>query len=73
MFVSTILEKNSGKSRKRAVRERKAFTLFISNEVMNDSTEMKKVLEESAVLIYAITETIKQKIKHRKVDFLVFC
>ena len=37
----------------------KWFNLFISNEDMNDIIKVKKSLEDSAVLIDGVTETVK--------------
>ena len=53
-------------SEKGAVRARKRFTLFISNEDMNDIIKIIKSLEDSGVLIYGATETVKQEKKTRR-------
>ena len=50
-------------SEKRAVRAGKGLTLFISNEDMNDIIKIIKSLEDSGVLIYGVTETVKHEIK----------
>ena len=61
----------NGKGDVRAV---KGFTLFISNEDMNDIIKIIKSLEDSRVLIYGVTETVKHEIKkNKKVDLLVLC
>ena len=60
-------------SRKGAVRARKWYTLFTSNEDMNDIIQIIKSLEDSGVLINGVTETGKHEIKNRKVDFLELC
>ena len=39
------------------------FTLFISSEDMNDIIKIIKPLEDSDVLIDAVTETVKQEIR----------
>ena len=45
------------------VRAGKIFTLFISNEDMNDIIKIIKSLVDSNVLIHGITETVKHKLK----------
>ena len=45
-------------------------TLIISNEEMNDIMEIVNSLEESGLLIKSISETIKNKAKEQKEDFL---
>ena len=61
----------NGKGNVRAV---KGFTLFISNEDMNDIIKIIKSLEDSRVLIYGVTETVKHEIKKdKKMDLLVLC
>ena len=52
------------------VRWGKRFTLFISNEHMDDIIKIIKSLENSSLLIDGATETVKHEIK-KKVDFLV--
>ena len=52
----------NGKGDVRAV---KGFTLFISNEDMNDIIKIIKSLEDSRVLIYGVTETVKHEIKKK--------
>ena len=49
--------------KKGAVRAGKGFTLFILNEDMNDVIKTIKSPEDSNVLIYGITETVKHEIK----------
>ena len=46
-------------SGKRAVRTRKEFPLFISNEDMNDIIKIVKLTEDSGVLIDGVTKTVK--------------
>ena len=41
----------------------KGFTLFISNELMNDFIKTIKSLEDSDVLIDGVTETVKHEIR----------
>ena len=48
---------------KEAVRVEKGFTLFISNENINDIIEILKSLKDSGVLIDEVTETVKHEIK----------
>ena len=50
---------------------RKGFTLFISNEDMNDIIKIIKSLENSNVLIDGITETVKPEIKRKKKIYLL--
>ena len=49
-----------------AVRAGKGFTLFISNEDMNDIIKIIKSLEDSGVLIDGVTETVKHEIKKQE-------
>ena len=58
--INKFERKISGKG---AVRAGRGFTLFISNEDMNDITEIKKLLEDSGVLIDGVTETVKHEVK----------
>ena len=46
------------------------FTLFISNEDMNDIIRIKNSLEDPGVLIDGVTETIKHEIKKQEGRFL---
>ena len=55
---------------KGAVRAGKGFTLFISNEDLNDIIKIIKSLEDSGVLIDGVTETVKHETKNKKADFL---
>ena len=50
-------------SGKRAVRAERGFTLFISNEDINDIIRIIKPLEDSGVLIDCVTETVKHQVK----------
>ena len=52
-------------SRKRAVIARKGFTLFITNEDMNDIIKVIKSLEDSGVLTDGVTETVEHEIKNK--------
>ena len=45
-------------------------TLVISNEEINDIMKIVKSLEESGLLIKAVSETIKNKVKGQKAGFL---
>ena len=54
-----ILKKE--KSRKGALRTGKRFTLFISNQDMNDIIKIIKSLQDSVVLINRVTETVNMK------------
>ena len=57
-------------SAKRAVRAGKRFTVFISNENMNDIIKIIKSLEDSDVLIDGVIEIVKHEIKKQKGGFL---
>ena len=63
-FVSNLTSnaiKNLKKKKisgKRAVRAGKGFTLFISNENMNDIIKVQKSLEDFDALIDGVTETV---------------
>ena len=50
-------------SGKEAVRAGKGYTLFITNEDMNDIIKIIKSLEDLGVLIDGVTETVKHEIK----------
>ena len=50
-------------SAKRPVRTGKGFTLFISNEDMNDTIKYIKSLEDLDILIDGVTETVKHEIQ----------
>ena len=66
-LTSTAINKFERRiSGKGAVRTGKGFTLFISNEDMNDIIKIIKPLEDSKV----ITETVKHKIKNQQGGFL---
>ena len=58
--INKFDRKISGKG---AIRAEKGFTLFISNEDMNDNFKVIKSLEDSSVLIDGVTETVKHEIK----------
>ena len=68
--INKFDRKISGKG---AVRAGKRFTLFISNEDMNDTTKITNSSEDSGVLIDRVTETVKHKIKNKKADFVELC
>ena len=55
---------------KEAVIAGKGFTLFISNEDMNDIIKIIKSLEDSGVLIDGVTETVKHQIIKQEGEFL---
>ena len=65
--INKFERKTSGKG---AVRGGKGFTLFILNENMSDIIIIIKSLEDSAVLIDGIHETIKREIKKQEGRFL---
>ena len=48
------------------MRTRKRFTLFVSNEVMNDIIKIIKSLKDSDVLIDGVSETVKHEIKKKQ-------
>ena len=48
----------------------KGFTLFISNEDMNDIIKFIKSLEDSDVLLDGVIETVKHEIKKKEGGFL---
>ena len=52
------------------MRAEKGFTLFISNEDINDIIKIIKSLADSNVLIDGITETAKIEIKKQEDEFL---
>ena len=54
--INKFERKISGKG---VVRAGKRFTLFTSNEDMNDFIKIKKSLEDSGKLIDGVTETVK--------------
>ena len=58
--INKLERKISGKG---AVRAGKRFTLFISNEDMNDIMKIIKPLEDSGALIDGVSETVKHEIK----------
>ena len=68
--IDKVERKVSGKG---AVRAGKAFTVFVSNEDMNDIFKIIKPLEDSSVLIDGVTETVNHKINIKKVHFLELC
>ena len=63
--INKFKRKTSGKG---AVRAGQGFTLFISNEDIND-IKIIKSLEDSNVLFDGITETVKHEIKTRNANF----
>ena len=58
-------------SGKEALRARKRFTLFVSNEDMNDIIKITKSLEDLNILIDDIVETVKHEMKIQQGGFLV--
>ena len=52
------------------MRAGKGFTLFISNEDMNDLIKIIKSLQDSGVLIDGVTEAVKHEIKKQEHGFL---
>ena len=74
-LISNAINKFEGKiSGKWAVRARKGFILFISNENLNYIIKIIKSLEDWGVLIDGVTETVKHEIKkYKKVDLLKLC
>ena len=70
-LTSSAIDKFDRKiSAKRAVRAGKRFTVFISNENMNDIIKIIKSLEDSDVLIDGVIETVKHEIKKQEGGFL---
>ena len=65
--INKFERKISGKG---AFRAERGFTLFISNEDMNDITKIIKPLEDLGVLIDGVTETVKDEIEKREGGFL---
>ena len=55
---------------KGAVRAGKEFTLFVSNEEMNDIIEIIKSLEDFGILIDGVTEIVKHKMKKQEGIFI---
>ena len=52
----------------------KGFTIFISNEYMNDIIRIIKLLDDSDVLFDRVTEAVKDETKkNKKVDLLELC
>ena len=63
-LTSSVITKFDRKiSGKGDVRAGKGFTLFISNEDINDIIKMIKSLQDAGVLIDKVTETVKDEIK----------
>ena len=52
------------------MRAGKGFTLFVSNEYMNDFIKMIKSLEDLRVLTDGVNETVKDEIKKQSCRFL---
>ena len=52
------------------MRAGKGFTLFISNEDVNDIIKIIKSLEDSGILIDGFTETVKHEIRKQERRFL---
>ena len=68
--ITKFDRKISGKG---VVRAGKGFTLFISNEDINDIIKMIKSLQDSGVLIDKVTETVKDEIKKWETGFFELC
>ena len=63
-LTSNAINKLEWKIReKEAIRARKRFTLFISNEDMNNITKIIKSLENLSVLTDGVTESVKNETK----------
>ena len=70
-LTSNAISKSEIKvSVKGGVRARKGYTLFISNEDINDTIKIIKSLEVFAVLIGGVTETVKHETKKQKGGFI---
>ena len=65
--INKFDRKISGKG---AVRTGEGFTLFISNEDINDIVKIIKSLEDSDVLIDGDTETVNRETEKQEVGFL---
>ena len=52
------------------MRAGRGFTLFISNDDMNDFIKIIKLLEDSGVLTDGVTESVKHEIKKQEGGFL---
>ena len=72
---SSVLDKSERKvsgqgaiaaSRAGAVRARKGFTLFISNDIMDDIVKNLESIETSSLLNDGVTETVKHEIKKQE-------
>ena len=71
LATSRILDKLERKiSRVEAVRAGKRFTLFISNEDMNDTAKILEPLRSSSLLIDGATEKVKHEIKKQEGGFV---
>ena len=57
-------------NRKRALRARKKFNLFILGEDIDDIIKIVKPLEKSRLLIDGANETVKNRIKKKEGEFL---
>ena len=69
--ASNAIDKFERKIRgKEVVRAGKGFTLFISNEDVDNIIKIIKLLEVSEVLIYGITEAVKYEIEKQERGFL---
>ena len=65
--INKFGRKISGKA---ALRSGKGFTLFISNEDMNDIIKIIRSFEDSTLLIDGITATVKHEVKKQEGGFL---
>ena len=69
--TSFVLDKFERKiSGEGPVRAGKGFTLFISDEDMDDTIKIAELLEKSGLFIDGATETVKHELRKTKVDFL---
>ena len=72
MALNAINKFETKISGKGAMSAGKGFTLFISNEDMNDIIKIVKLLADWNILIDGITETVKHEIKkNKKPDFFL--
>ena len=70
-LTSSAINKFDRKS-KRSCQSKKMISLFILNEDMNDIT-ITKLFRDPSVLVDGVSETVKDKMKNKKMDFLELC
>ena len=68
--INKFERKVSGKG---AVRTRKGFTFFVSNEDMNDIIVITKSLQDSGILLDGVTEKVEHEMKNQNHAFLELC